>query len=321
MSGYFPGILASVTVGLAATFIAQHYNSPVMLMALLLGLGFQFLSEDTKCIKGIEFASRKLLRIGVAFLGMRITIDQIMSLGYESIAITVGGVVVTILTGYVVAHLMGRGWRFGILTGGAVAICGASAALAISSVLPKNENSERNVIFTVIAVTAMSTVAMIIYPIIVSALGLDAKDAGIFLGATIHDVAQVIGAGYSIGVETGDTATFIKLLRVSMLLPVVFLFSFLAREKGQQKGSFPIPFFVIGFALCVIANSMGYVPEVVRVGLVDLSGWCLVTAIAALGMKTSLKVLTEVGPQAIILILIETIVLAALVLGLLLFLH
>ena len=147
---------------------------------------------------------------------------------------------------------------FGVLSGGAVAICGASAALAIASVLPRDENRERDTILTVVSVTALSTLAMILYPVFATSIGLDHKQAGIFIGGTIHDVAQVVGAGYTISNETGDIATYVKLLRVAMLLPAVFAISFLfARNGGDGEGARPtLPLFLVGFAALVLAQQL-----------------------------------------------------------------
>ena len=111
------------------------------------------------------------------------------------------------------ARRLGLKPLFGVLSGGAVAICGASAALAIASVLPRNDTRERDTILTVVSVTALSTLAMILYPVFATSIGLDHKQAGIFIGGTIHDVAQVVGAGYTISNETGDIATYVKLLQ------------------------------------------------------------------------------------------------------------
>jgi uncharacterized integral membrane protein (TIGR00698 family) len=313
----FPGILAAVTIAIAAQFLSEHYGGPTMLFALLIGMGFNFLSEDGPAVVGIEFASQKVLQFGIAFLGLGITFEQIMSFGYGVIMLVIAAVILTILIGLALSRVLGRGWRLGILTGSAVAICGASAALAISSVLPKNENSERNTIFTVISVTALSTVAMIIYPLIVSVLELDATDAGIFIGATIHDVAQVVGAGYSISEQTGDTATFIKLLRVSLLFPVVLIFSVIFSKGRTAEGKivFPVPHFIIAFAVLVTLNSTLGVPEFIRQPLLEMSRWCLVIAIAALGIKTHLKALATVGGKAFLLICTETVLLVVIVLG------
>ena len=309
----FPGVLTSLTVAFAAKFLSEHYGAPVMLMALLLGMAFNFLVEDGgACVAGIEFSSKVLLRIGVALLGLGITVQQIASTGSEVLLITLCGVGLTIAMGLGLSRFLGHGSRFGLLIGGAVAICGASAALAISSVLPKSETLERDTIFTVIGVTALSTLAMIIYPLIADALDLSAVATGIFLGATIHDVAQVVGAGYSVSELTGDTATFVKLLRVALLVPLIVILSLVfsgSREPGAKR-ALPIPFFVIGFAALVIAGSYDVIPELVKDALLSFSRWCLVVAIAALGMKTSLRKLGDVVGSAIVLICALTGVLA-----------
>jgi len=309
----FPGVLTSLTVAFAAKFISEHYGAPVMLIALLIGMAFNFLVEDGgTCVAGIEFSSKVVLRFGVALLGLGITVQQIASTGSEVLLITLCGVILTISLGLVLSRFLGRGTRFGLLIGGAVAICGASAALAISSVLPKSETLERDTIFTVIGVTALSTLAMIVYPIIANALDLSEIATGVFFGSTIHDVAQVVGAGYSVSDLTGETATFVKLLRVALLVPIVVVLSLVfagSREPGAKR-SLPIPFFVIGFAALVIAGSYDFIPVVIKDGLLSFSRWCLVMAIAALGMKTSLKKLGDVGGSAIVLICALTGILA-----------
>lgn len=321
----FPGMVSAVTVALAAKFISEHYGAPVMLMALLLGMAFTFLAEpQSTTAQGIEFASKKLLRFGVALLGLGITVQQIAAAGLPVVGITLGGVALTIGAGVLLARLSGRSLPFGLLTGGAVAICGASAALAISSVLPKDDPThERDTVFTVIAVTALSTLAMIVYPMIGSAFGLSDHAMGVFFGATIHDVAQVVGAGYSVSDEAGATATFVKLLRVALLVPVVVTLSLcFARHPGaRQGGKLPIPFFVLGFAALVLVGSTNLIPQAVTAALLELSRWCLVTAIAALGMKTSLRKLAEVGPRAIAIVCGLTALLAAFALSAILALH
>jgi uncharacterized integral membrane protein (TIGR00698 family) len=314
----FPGLIAAITVAIAATFLSTHYGAPVMLFALLLGMAVRFISEEGRGVAGVQFASRTILRVGVALLGMRITIDQIVSLGAPTVVLIIAAVLLTIGFGVVVSRVMGHDKRFGVLTGGSVGICGASAALAIAAVLPQDKNSERNTIFTVIAVTTLSTIAMVLYPIIVQRLGLDDAAAGVFLGGTIHDVAQVVGAGYSVSDETGDTSTIIKLLRVAMLVPVVFVLSLAfhtrkAGEKGERR--WPLPPFIIAFVALVVLNSTGVTPEPLRLFIIEASRWCLVTAIAALGMKTSLQMLMEVGWQPVTVIVTETIFIAVLVLG------
>jgi uncharacterized integral membrane protein (TIGR00698 family) len=196
--------------------------------------------------------------------------------------------------------MVGRGWRFALLTGGSVAICGASAAMAIAAVLPKHEKSERDLVFTVLSVTVLSTIAMVIYPMLVNLFDFDSRASGIFLGGTIHDVAQVVGAGFSISNETGETATLVKLIRVSMLAPVVLSFSLIIRQRGLEDqhagGKKPplLPSFVVGFLVLAALNSFGLIPAEVSEWTGSLSRWALLIAIAAVGVKTSLRRLSTI---------------------------
>src|ERR1700733_13279164 len=249
----YPGLLVAGTIALASTWLAQHYTAPVMVFALLFGLAFHFLHEEGRCVAGIEFASRSVLRLGVGMLGVRITLGQIASLGPWPVATVIVGVATTILFGFLLARRLGLSSMFGVLSGGAVAICGASAALAIASVLPRHEDSERDTILTVVSITALSTLAMILYPIFATSIGFDHVRAGIFIGGPIHDVAQVVGAGYMISPETGDVATYVKLLRVAMLLPAGFAIAFVLAGTGAQGSGAPppLPGFLVAFALLV----------------------------------------------------------------------
>jgi uncharacterized integral membrane protein (TIGR00698 family) len=316
------GLLVSVAIAMASAFIADHYGGPTLLYALLFGMACHFLSEEGRCLPGIEFASRSLLRVGVALLGARITLEQIGSLGLETVLATAMAIAATIFIGWASARLLNVRADFGVLTGGAVAICGASAALAISAVLPKHENSERDTLLTVVGVTSLSTVAMITYPIISKLLGFAPEQAGIFLGGTIHDVAQVVGAGYMISPATGDIATVVKLLRVALLVPAVVVIAWLFRQQHGAKADtgrrIPlIPGFLLAFVCLVALNSTGNLPLVLGDAMNEWSRGCLVIAISALGLKTSLQKLASVGWRPIALLIGETVFLALLVIALL----
>ena len=312
-----PGFIVSLTVAAAASFLSEHYGAPVMLFALLLGMALNFLAGEGTCKAGIEFTSRTVLRIGVVLLGMRITLEQIAALGWKPVVLVVTLVLVTIVVSVVAAKAMGFQRLFGMLTGGATAICGASAALALAAALPNHPQKERATLFTVIGVSALSTMAMIIYPMIANWLELSPLQSGVFLGATIHDVAQVVGAGYSMSTETGDTATVVKLMRVAMLLPVIVCAAMITRMQGADPtGKRPplLPWFAVGFLILACINSTGWVAPVVQGFTNELSRWCLVVAISALGMKTQLKELAAVGIKPILLMLGETVFLVVLVL-------
>ncbi|MBU4531334.1 MAG: putative sulfate exporter family transporter [Hoeflea sp.] len=308
----FPGLLLALTIAAAAKFLSEHYVAPVMLFALLIGMAFNFMADQERTSEGVVFASKTLLRLGIVLLGARITLGDIAGIGTSGLLTVAGLMALTIGFGFVCAKLFSRGWRFAILTGGAVAICGASAALALAAVIPGNDKTERNVLFTVVAVTTLSTIAMIIYPVLFALAGFNDAQSGFMIGATVHDVAQVVGAGYSISTEAGDKATIVKLLRVT-LLPVVLIILALAlarRESGFSQVRLPL--FVIGFGAVTLANSIGLIPVALAALLVDASSWLLVIAIAALGVRTNMKAMLDLGWRHVAVIVVETVFLLGL---------
>lgn len=310
-----PGVLVAVIIALASQFIAEHYGAPAMLMALLLGIALNFLAETPRAAPGIAFSSRQILRLGVALLGFRISFDMVAALGLPIILLVVLGVVLTIGFGLLVSRFFGFRYRFAFLSAGAVAICGASAALAIAAILPRDDRSEDRLVFTVVGVTVLSTIAMVLYPLLGQSLGLSDTTAGIYLGATIHDVAQVVGAGFSISDTAGETATLVKLLRVAMLAPVVVVASIIIRRMAAEAGPGgekpPIlPGFVLAFIAFAALNTALPLGPAVTDMIGTVSRWFLLVAIAAVGLKTVPADVLKVGKAAAGLLVAETLFLA-----------
>lgn len=326
-----PGLLVTALVAMAAAFLGSHYKGSMLLFALLLGLALHFISEDKRCATGIQFASSTVLRIGVALLGFRLTIDHVVTLGWLTVAVLLVAISLTIAFGLLLARLFKVDSSLGLLVGGATAICGASAALAISSVLPKNPNLERDTTLTVVGVTTLSTAAMVVYPLITQWLGFDAVTAGKFIGATIHDVAQVVGAGYSLSPEAGDAATITKLMRVAFLMPVLVVISLVVRHRkkvtagaagsGAATKTPLLPWFTVAFVVLMLVNSTGWVPAAVQSGASSLSQAFLVLAIAGVGLKTSLQEITQLGWRPVVMIFLVTLGLAFMTGGYLMSVH
>lgn len=313
---YWPGIAISGVIALAATFISSSYGGPQLLFALFFGLSFHFLAQHERCKLGIDFCSKNLLRIGVALLGVRITLPQIASLGTSTLVLMLTAVVSTIFVGYLLARYLKRSNVEGILSGGAVGICGASAALAIAAVMPQTKENERFTLLTVVGVTTLSTLAMIIYPMIVKLSGLDAEAAGVFIGGTVHDVAQVVGAGYLISNHTGDIATIVKLTRVACLVPIVLVLSMMFQSRsGVTEFDVPplVPYFLVGFAFMVLMNTYGLFSTPMVDIINSTSRSLLVIAISALGIKTSFQSLAALGWKPIVMLIVETVWIASFV--------
>lgn len=313
-----PGLLLAATIAAAAGFLGAHYAAPVMLFALLIGMAFNFLHADGPCRAGVDFAAKFVLRLGVGLLGIRIALDDLAQIGLGGAGLLVGLIAATIATGFIAAPLFRRQWRFALLTGGAVAICGASAALAIAAVIPHNDKTERNTLFTVIAVTTLSTLAMVLYPPLFQLLGLAELQQGFLIGATIHDVAQVVGAGFSVSDRAGEMATITKLFRVAMLpvvlIAVVLVLRMTPAGAGQGRIAL-LPWFMLLFLALVALGSAVDLPQALVAQVDRLSRACLITAIAALGVKTSLKALGAVGSGHLIIVVIQTLALLAFALG------
>ncbi|MBC7719563.1 MAG: putative sulfate exporter family transporter [Chitinophagaceae bacterium] len=323
-----PGLLVTALVAMAAAFLGNHYKGSMLLFALLLGLSLHFVSEDKRCAAGIQFASSTMLRLGVALLGLRLTIDHVVTLGWKTVVALLVAVSLTMALGLLLARLFKVQASLGLLIGGATAICGASAALAISSVLPKSAHLERDTTLTVVGVTTLSTMAMVVYPLITQWLGFDAVTSGKFIGATIHDVAQVVGAGYSLSPEAGDAATITKLMRVAFLMPVLVVISLAVRSRvvgaagaGSATKTPLLPWFTVAFLVLMLLNSTGWVSSVIQSGASSVSQAFLVLAIAGVGLKTSLQDVTQLGWRPVAMIFLVTLGLAVLSGGYLMAVH
>lgn len=312
-SSVFPGAAVALLVGMAAAFLGGHYKGSMLLFALLLGMALNFLTEDKRLAPGIQFVAGSVLRIGVALLGLRLTLENVSALGLPTVLALALGVTATVLAGVVFARMLGLDRDLGLLAGGATAICGASAALAIASVLPQRDGHEKRTTLVVIGVTALSTAAMVFYPTLTVWLGLDSTRAGIFIGATIHDVAQVVGAGFSLSHEAGDAATITKLIRVAFLMPVLVCMAMVLRGRSAGSGGAPLlPWFAVVFALLMLLNSTGVVAAAVQQAASQASQVCLVVAIAAVGLKTSLRDVASLGWRPVLLLVLLTLLLAML---------
>ncbi|TVR11410.1 MAG: putative sulfate exporter family transporter [Salinarimonadaceae bacterium] len=329
----WPGLAIALGVAVAATALSTAMPAflplPAMVIALLVGIALNPFARREAFQPGLSLAVKRLLRIAVALLGLRIALGDIIDLGVATALIVIASMIVTIASGFALARLFGQTSAYGALAGAATAVCGASATLATATVLPHYKGKEADVAFVVVAVNALSTVAMVLYPLICRWLGMDDRVTGIMLGATIHDVAQVVGAGYAVSEEAGDAAVVVKLFRVFLLLPVVLVIGWIFASRGAIAGAsaarVPIPVFALVFlALCFVNSAAGAIPaiapvyEPIRDLLVAASGWGLLIAIAALGLGTSLGAIARLGWRHVATVTATTLVILAFATGLLL---
>ena len=303
---YVPGLLVAVLASLASAYLAEHYGAPLTLMALLVGLALNFLSGDRRLLPGLAFASRTLLRIGIVLVGARVTLAQIAGLGWVALASILVIVAVTMGSGVLVARRFGFGAAFGALAGGAVAICGASAAMALATVLGERRVNQAQLALVLVGISAMSAGAMVAYPILCHLLGFGDRQAGFVLGAAIHDVAQSLGAGYSFSPGAGQNAAIVKLTRVALLAPALAATGYFFPGEGAAKSAFRLPWFVVGFFVLAGINSTGIVPPAVGSGATSLATALLVCAVTATGIRSPMQTLLKAGPKPLLMILVAS---------------
>jgi uncharacterized integral membrane protein (TIGR00698 family) len=330
------GIVLSVAVAIASVVaepllkaaLGGRVGVPAIVIALVIGMLLHPLANTARFEPGMTFCVKKLLRWAIALLGLRIALGDIISLGISTALLVVGSMVVTVVTGILLARWLGREAGMGALAGVATAVCGASAALATATVVPDYRNKAADVAFTVIAMNVFATMAMLAYPLICVWLGFSTEQTGIMLGATIHDVAQVVGAGQSVSDEAANAAVIVKLFRVFMLLPAVLIVGWwLVRDSAKTadvtaKAKVPVPVFAIVFlCMCLLNSLMATQPALagiyqpLRDALLEASRWGLLIAIAALGLATSMGAMARLGWRHLALVTGTTLTILCIVTG------
>jgi uncharacterized integral membrane protein (TIGR00698 family) len=314
-----PGIALSLVVA-AVSVLAEPWlkaaaggriGIPAIVIALVVGMVLHPVANTPTFEAGLTFCVKKLLRWAIGLLGLRVALGDIVALGWGTALLVLGSMVATVLAGFGLARLLGRERGTGALAGVATAVCGASAALATATVVPDYRGKAADVAFTVIAMNAFATLAMLAYPLLCAWLGFSEMQTGIMLGATIHDVAQVVGAGQSVSDEAANAAIIVKLFRVFMLLPSVLLVGWWLLRDGAagENAKVPVPVFAIVFlGLCILNSLLStqsalaglYLP--VRDALLEASRWGLLIAIAALGIGTSMAAMARLGWRHLVLV-------------------
>lgn len=303
-----PGIALSAFVAVVAVlispFMPRALPIPAMVIALLIGMALHPVAKSAVFKPGMTFSVKTLLRWAVALLGLRVALGDLAALGFATAGLVIVAMVLTILAGFALARFFRLSDSYGALAGAATAVCGASATLATSTVVPDYAGKDADIAFVVVGVNLLATVAMLLYPPICIWLGFDDRITGVMLGGTIHDVAQVVGAGYAVSDTAGNAAVIVKLFRVFLLLPVVLAIGWHFTRMGARHGSakVPVPMFALIFLLLCVVNSilspMQSVAPVfgpLKTALSTLSTWGLLLAIGALGLGTSFASLISLG--------------------------
>jgi uncharacterized integral membrane protein (TIGR00698 family) len=298
----WPGFAVCAIASIAAAWLSEHYNAPIILMGLLIGLALNFITSEPRVHPGLDFVSKGCLRWGIVVLGTQVTIGQIGGLGPVPFVALLMVMAAAMGTALLVARGTKASAAVGILAGGATAICGASAALALFGVLGPKRVSQAQFALTLVVVSLASALAMSFYPLLAGLLHLDDRQAGFLIGASIHDVAQAIGGGYAYSDVAGSYATIVKLSRVALLAPVVTLVSLWAADSDAAGRHWirklALPWFIVLFLAVVVLNSLVTVPASVAQVCLTLSKALLLLAVTATAMRSRLDLVMKMGWRA-----------------------
>ena len=307
-----PGLAICAIAGIAAVWLSDNYGIPIILTGLLIGLALNFVAADPRTHPGLDFASRIFLQTGIVILGMQVTFTRIGAIGPAPFLALLAVMALALGCGILGSRLAKQPMATGLLAGGATAICGASAALALYGVLGRDRLSQSQFTLTLVGITFASAIAMFFYPVIAQQIGLDDRQAGFLIGASIHDVAQAIGGGYAYSDEASSYATIVKLARVAMLAPFVALVAIILAQRGKvtQQGpiwrKFALPWFIAAFLIVVTVNSLVTVPaDITKTGLAA-SKILLLLAVTAMAMRSRLDLLMQMGRRALMPVVCAT---------------
>ncbi|MFN3864537.1 MAG: YeiH family protein [Erythrobacter sp.] len=313
LSRFVPGIAICAIASAAAAWLAQNYGVPIILAGLLLGLALNFAGGDPRTHDGLDATSRHGLRAGIVLLGLQVTLMQIAAMGAVPFLGLALVMIAALLAALVAARASGQGLAVGLLAGGSTAICGASAALALYGAIGRERIAQAQFTLTLVILAAASAIALVTYPPLARMLDFSDAQAGFLVGASVHDVAQAIGAGFAVSDAAGAQATVVKLTRVALLAPLVTLAAlWIARAQpvaASGKGArVPLlPGFILAFLGLVVVNSLLTMPPALAATALTLSKALLLLAVTATAMRTRTDLLLELGWRSVLPVLAATI--------------
>ncbi len=348
-----PGLSVAVGLSIAAIFLSElplwpftlqdkrHPIEPVML-AIILGMTFSNVWSLPKNFGiGIKFSVKKLLPLGIIFLGARLDFVAVLKVGSAGIFLSLLETIVALSLLMFLAKKMNLPPKLGLLLGVGTAICGGTAIVATAPVI---EAEEKDVVFSVATVTLLGLLAMFLLPVLGTMMHLSEKAFGVWAGLAIHQTPQVVAAGFAYGKTAGETATIVKLARVCLLAPVVFLVGCMhARAQMKLDGGMEkkninyfhlFPMFVLGFLGMALLRTLGLIPDVTfhshaalfggtsnpRFSLASVfenfSKYCIIISMAGVGLETKFSAMKQTGAKPFLASLLAALLIGILILGL-----
>ena len=288
--------LAALATGLAQLGDLARYGASALTVAIVLGALVGNTINDHQRVRlapGMAVAQSRFLRIGVALFGLNLSVGQLVQVGTAGLAVDLIMVISTLALGYWVGtRWLGMDRHLVLLTSAGSAICGAAAVVATVPILRASGEKTAAAVATVVI---FGTLSMLIHPLLFHALPGVHEAFGVFVGSTVHEVAQVVAIGKGLGTEVADTAVIVKMIRVMLLVPFLMALSWMEGRQAGGDGRITIPWFALGFVALAGINSLGVVPEALLHVLRQLGVGLLTAAMAALGLSTTLGAMRKAG--------------------------
>lgn len=291
------GLLLTASLALLATALHRlpglHFLSSLIL-AVILGIVVRnSLTVPAACQPGIRFTLKRILRLAIILLGLRLSVAQILAVGPKGLGIVAFVLGSTFVFTCWLGRQLGVSQQLSQLIASGTSICGASAVIATNSVV---EGSDEDVAYAVTIVTVFGTLSMLLYPLLSSWLALTPEAFGVWAGASIHEVAQVVAAAFQTSQVSGELATIAKLSRVMFLIPVMLMLGVLSfRRQAGTPQKLPIPWFVLGFVALIGVNSLQILPVTLTENITQGNKFLLTVALVAMGLETKLQKFKQMG--------------------------
>jgi uncharacterized integral membrane protein (TIGR00698 family) len=305
---YAPGLFFALAVTAVGFAIHERFDTISPLVAsLVIGVLIGNLGVIPKaCAPGQKFAAKKILRLGIVLLGTQLAVSQVIDLGGKELLVVVGVVAITFFGTTWLGPKIGVSPSLSLLIATGFSICGASAVAAMDGVV---EADEEEVTYSIALVTLCGSLAIILLPLLRNVVGLqDASQFGAWVGASVHDVAQVVATSSTAGRDAVESATVVKLSRVVLLAPLVAMMGFWVKRstsrytaKTTTKKVSAVPLFVVGFLAMIALRTSGVIPDDWLSTLKTIEQWCLAIALVGLGSEVKFTKLFKVGGRPLLL--------------------
>ena len=305
---YIPGFFIALLVALLAIYLESLLPIPLIgssVIALFIGIGLNYIKKPSKIIElGLQFTSKKVLKFSIILLGGSLSIGTILNVGRMSLTVMIFTLITCFGGGYFVGKWLGLDWKLSNMISAGTGICGGSAIAAMAPVI---EAEDKDIAYAISATFIFDIFMIILFPIMGQALGLSDISYGLWTGTAVNDTSSVVAAGYAFSEAAGDFATMVKLTRTLTIIPVVLIFSFInaqlnkANSNRSQLGEIKVniislfPWFILAFLGMSIVNSLGFLPIHFSNSMKSISKFLMVSALAAIGMKTDFREMKSSG--------------------------